>query len=364
MIAECYQPYNKANQVKFLQSDFQRSVSIEWMLLAFNRVNGPCLITQYQTQSSDSRLLTHGYIGVRGKNGSRIYHQSIYDSRYNWDIEHQSDEMDKRISILELIGDTSLNIMESFSVEKKLLSNLSIDAVYDEKGNFLLDETLEILGGCDEKDMMFVYDGKWSRMEDLARGQSGLIILRGSFNPIHDGHLQMMKLTQEAYPDYKPAFLISINNFDKPAVQPNDAIARAKVINELGYPVIFSAQPYFNNSSNTISGRWKDLNIIYPVGYDTINRYVQSEIDKHKNIFTKLNNLSPKVMKNYEVDDSILDMWRLFRGDDWKNHKFRVFKRSGLNLMYESKFFSKIIEEDTTWSDLNAISSTKIRNNQ
>lgn len=362
MISECYQPYSKNNQVRFLESDFKRSVSIEWILLAFKKIEGPCFITQYQTQSGDKRLLTHGYIGIRGKNGTRIYHQSIYNSRYNWDIEHESEEMDKRISILNLISDTSLNIIESHSVEKKLLSNLSIDAVYDENGNFLLEETLEILGGCDKTDMMFVYDGSWSRMEDLVRDQKGIIIERGSFNPLHVGHVEMMKLTQKEYP-YKGAFLISMNNFDKPPVNPLEAIERAKAINKLGYPVIFSAQPYFNNSSNTISGRWPDLEVIYPVGYDTINRYIKSELDTDKDLHNRIVNLS--TLKNKEIGeyttDTLMSTWKLFHGNDWNNHRFRIFKRSGNVLMEESKFFKSIIEEDTTWTDTDSISSTKIR---
>jgi nicotinic acid mononucleotide adenylyltransferase len=44
------------------------------------------------------------------------------------------------------------------------------------------------------------------------------LVLSGSFNPLHDGHLEMMHFAKQRYTDLKPIFELSLHNADKGGV--------------------------------------------------------------------------------------------------------------------------------------------------
>lgn len=372
LVDTCVQPYSKESQEKFLEDTFKRSVSVEWVLKAFKRVPGPCVITQFQVQTDDVKVLTHGYIGVRGKNGTAVYHMSIYknfapEPGFNCDEAVNSREL-----YFEIIEETVIKLMEKHSLDASLsLGNLHIDGVFFEDGFFDLETTIKIMGESNLKDTMIVIrDGEWSRMEDFTRDSLGLIIMRGSFNPLHKSHIELMAEARRKYPNYSPAFLISLNNRDKPALTYEEAVSRAVQIQDFGYNVIFSSLPYFNDSSSFLTERWPNKPIIYPVGMDTLNRIIEDIVKTEKDVHDidwsklKLNNNKPSEDLKEEWNEEMLKkpFWEIFHGKNWSNHKLLVFDRTGHTLTPYAKYFSKIIEIDSTYKDVNAISSTKIRN--
>lgn len=370
MIEECRQPYSKDSQEKFLGEKFGRSVSTDWVIKAMAKVKGPCVITQFQVQSGDVKTLTHGYIGIRGKYGEKIYHMSIYK---NFSDDYMAEESG-RSQYFNIIKDTVLTLMIRYSLNHtQSLANLLIDGAFFEDGFLDLEETLNIMGQSDREDTMIVMnEGNWNRLEDWARDTDGLIIMRGSFNPLHKSHIEMMAAARKLYPTYQPAFLISLNNRDKPPVSYEDAIERAYPIQDFGYNVIFSSLPYFDNSTRLIHDRWPDKKVIYPVGLDTVNRFIEDAAswDKkaHDGIGTVTSPLTQKKHNESETwkewsEESLKDggIWGIVNKEAWENHKLLVFDRTGYTLHPYAKYFENVIQMERTYKDINAISSTKIR---
>jgi nicotinamide mononucleotide adenylyltransferase len=247
-----------------------------------------------------------------------------------------------------------------------VLRNLYIDGVFTLSGEFDVAATLKILSECDKKDTMVVLnpnEGKtWLRMEDLMRTTEGLILMRGSFNPMHSGHISMIEATQKHYPNYKAVYLISLHNRDKADVNISEAVTRALNILALGYTVIFSSLPYFSDSSMTIRKRWKHP-VIYPVGIDTINRFIDDIIKTE----LKLRHGRVITSEDYDYEHKIslcMSQNPFTLGSDiWDDVKFLVFKRKGHEVNKKSKYFKKIIDFEKTYKDT-GISSTKIRNGE
>lgn len=373
LIEDTYQPYSKEAQEEWLGVKLKRSVSLETINLMMSKIEGPCLVTQFQLQGKDTKVLTHGYIGVRGKHGQMIYHISVYKNN-EFDYDTLEEEVNVRIDQLNNISNLGILLMTKFSLDTDIsLSNQYIDGVFF-KDSYNHNETLRILGNCNTADTFVPYhkDG-WKRMEDFVRGSEGIIFIRGSFNPVHKGHVDMYETTIKKFPNYKAAFLISLHNRDKDNVSPKEAIERAEVLSKLGYEVIFSSLPYFNDTVSTFNKRWPDIPVIFPVGLDTINRFLDDIVKTEKEIvegltkITKdngkwkespLNKLSDE---EYAKDHSA---WKIFHKHNWKNKKFLVFERSGYSLNNYAKYFSNIIEIEGVYKDHYGLSSTKIRNGE
>jgi hypothetical protein len=381
LIEDTYQPYSKQAQIEWL-GEIKRSVSLDTVIKAMLVVQGPCLITQLQLQGADLSVLTHGYIGVRGKYGSAIYHFSINENQGFYDeVPSLDEEVQKRSLLLSQFANIGIELMIKHSLNKNhSLKNLWIDGIFNSNhGSYMEHETLKLLGECDEVDTMIPHvkyaplePSGWKRMEDFMRGSEGLILMRGSFNPVHKAHIDMIEIAKKKYPTYKTAFLISLHNRDKANVDAEEAIKRADFITKLGYQVIFSSLPYFNDSSNTLAKRW-DLPVIYPVGFDTINRFLEDVITTEKDIHNGIEKVVKKHGKwtsepNSEWSVDTLENCRtafdIFRGGDWINKKFLVFSRQGYKLSEYAKYFKDLIEIEETYTDAKAISSTKIRNGE
>ena len=52
------------------------------------------------------------------------------------------------------------------------------------------------------------------------------LVLCGSFNPLHEGHLGMMSAASKHYPHLKPVFEITLLNADKGLVSDHDTEKR------------------------------------------------------------------------------------------------------------------------------------------
>ncbi|MEO6303828.1 MAG: hypothetical protein ABIP51_11720 [Bacteroidia bacterium] len=375
LLYECFQPYSKEAQEKLI-GPFKRSVSIDTIIQAMKVIKGPCVVTQFQLQDEDSKVLTHGYIGVRGKNGERIYHISNYKNNYSNEEDKWEDntylEITNRQNQFNLISEIAVKIMYVHSVDLEYeLSNLWIDGIFYTSGYYDEHETLRILGNCNEIDTMIPHLTflKWARFEDLARDREGLIIMRGSFNPVHHSHIEMVKETIKLYPNYSPIFLISLHNRDKDNVNPKDAIERAYKLNKLGYNVVFSSLPLFNDLLNTIRNRWPNLPIILPVGVDTANRFLEDIVKKEEDLHNGLEKLVKKDGKltsepfpKWTVENLDKTAFRIFNGKLWHNAKLFIFERQGYKLSEFAKYFSDLFEINSTYKDVDGISSTKIRN--
>ncbi|RVX12422.1 hypothetical protein CK203_011741 [Vitis vinifera] len=97
------------------------------------------------------------------------------------------------------------------------------------------------------------------------------IILSGSFNPLHDGHLKLLDVaTSICGHDGYPCFEISAVNADKPPLTVSQIKERVKQFERVGKTVIISTQPYFYKKAELFPGS------AFVIGADTVVRLINN----------------------------------------------------------------------------------------
>ncbi|XP_015876775.1 uncharacterized protein LOC107413355 isoform X2 [Ziziphus jujuba] len=94
------------------------------------------------------------------------------------------------------------------------------------------------------------------------------VILPGSFNPLHEGHLKLLEVASSICGGAYPCFEISAVNADKPPLSISQIKDRVKQFEEVGKSVIISNQPYFYKKAETFPGS------AFVIGADTAVRLV------------------------------------------------------------------------------------------
>lgn len=203
---------------------------------------------------------THGYVGIKYKDEVKYYHISIH-SRLD------------RSSYIKYIADTCLDLLD---LSMKISENSDIDGVWDSNLNPLVSDTLEFIGKDKGETFTYIQDGKILRLEDLLRSSNdGLIVYKGSFNPITNAHLKLMSESSKQYPDYKTCFSISLNTFGKGVLDYKNVIERIRLINKLGHGVLIYNGPKFDEMHLDLMLKY-NKEIVYVMGSDTLARYLHS----------------------------------------------------------------------------------------
>ena len=95
------------------------------------------------------------------------------------------------------------------------------------------------------------------------------IILSGSFNPLHEGHIELLKASSKEFKK-NPLYEISIKNVDKSKINFNDLINRVNQFKSLGKLVVTNSAK-FEEKSNIFKKS------IFVIGYDTALRLVDDK---------------------------------------------------------------------------------------
>ncbi|KAI5076449.1 hypothetical protein GOP47_0008514 [Adiantum capillus-veneris] len=93
------------------------------------------------------------------------------------------------------------------------------------------------------------------------------VILSGSFNPLHEGHLKLMDAACSVIPGV-PVFEISVINADKPPLSPDEIKSRAIQFKQAGKTIVFTNQPFFFKKAELLP------NSTFVVGADTAVRLI------------------------------------------------------------------------------------------
>ncbi|KAL5828248.1 hypothetical protein ACOSQ4_020045 [Xanthoceras sorbifolium] len=92
------------------------------------------------------------------------------------------------------------------------------------------------------------------------------LILSGSFNPLHDGHLKLLEVATSICGNGYPCFELSAVNADKPPLSVSQIKDRVKQFEKVGKTVIISNQPYFYKKAEIFPGS------AFVIGVDTAAR--------------------------------------------------------------------------------------------
>ena len=141
---------------------------------------------------------------------------------------------------------------------------------------------------------------------------SKYLVFPGSFNPIHEGHLELLKSGMDIS-GKKPVFEISFKNVDKPDLSLEEISKRInqfKTINEL----LVTNEATFLGKSILFKGA------DFLIGGDTLirlfaNKYYNSEMDSNKIIdqFVQLKNSGTKfIVGGRTVDDKFVTVDNVF----------------------------------------------------
>lgn len=112
------------------------------------------------------------------------------------------------------------------------------------------------------------------RLEDYSRKYKRIAVYKGSFNPVHYGHLEIAKNVRDADVDTLVIFAISKNTYGKGEVDYLNLIERIKAICAEDFVVAIMKNGYFFDCFQYLKNRTK-LPIDMIMGVDTYNRLIR-----------------------------------------------------------------------------------------
>lgn len=289
------QPYSKEVQIReYPGVDGLRSVSKEFVHnVMFKEMDNfehmcrnekfLCFTTSFQL--GDDTSLCHGYFGI-GKMVDHeryftVYHLTFYTHGLPKDlwIETIKDDLIDIITNHFYATDVTCShvdgIWESVNLHK-LTENIEATLIINQHYKTVKDENF----------VCFTPDNKLIRFEDILRlnkgNKRGIILQKGSFNPFHRMHKNIGIDASNAYPDYPHVLMLSGNTCDKGKNDPAALEERILNMTKQGYYVIVSKSGMFIENIQWIRNYYTDLQIIFPVGEDTIERFLRDWEDYYK----------------------------------------------------------------------------------
>lgn len=215
-------------------------------------------------------VCNHGWIGIRYKNAANTnyFHFTFSKQMTKTDI----------IEKIQLIG---LRLLWWIAEENRFLLELPfLDCIKNQFG----EDQIQRLLNTSTSEYKFIKANSSPRLEELVRTQEQLIVYKGSFNPIHQGHIEILNKTQESFPASNTVFSISSSTFGKGYIQTSDLINRINQIHcETGKGVLVFDKPLFLDNYFVLRRQFPSMKLIFPMGLDTYERIDNNDLAEMKN---------------------------------------------------------------------------------
>ncbi|NBO22238.1 hypothetical protein EBU94_02695, partial [bacterium] len=278
-IEACYTPYSKEHVESVLNKDLSkiRAISMEYssalsqipfmgsranQLLEKHKENFFVLSSSFQI-SSTPNVSSHGWMSIKGN----FYHFTLPA------LLHDMNVLEYRLKMNSLVGEIGASVIHHNMVEEKSLPYLDVCI---ENGKHKRLNLLKSIAET-ENDLAVVFypNGETDRLETICRSSENIVIFKGSFNPPHKAHIDMVKTIEKEF-DTNGYFVISMETFGKGLASPEDLLHRINMINSLGYPVIINKKPLFRDFVSLFNNRLnKGTKLHFVMGEDTALRFVQ-----------------------------------------------------------------------------------------
>lgn len=369
------QPYSKVFEEK-RYGNFPRSVSKEFIESALNvefdlnsKVNNInfILASSWQLQNDADPLQTpHGWFGLFDIQRNKKYYlhftfnrrqtqsyNALLQGKHNPKVSYPED----RKTITSIIGEIGVCLIHTLisgninDFDLNYISNnhyLSLDMAYNDNGLDvqLLMNVLEKYNG----DYFLTFkDNQAIRLEDLMREDNNFIIQKGSFDPLHHGHVEIMELSKKSH-DGTCAFLISTFRYDKEHISSQEIESRIKMINGSKFPLIVCKTVLYYDTFRLLNFWTHGKRFYFPLGMDTLLRIYKYDLQTVDNTNSSVKNQMMKITMRGYLEKTIRNYF---------NFKFLVFTRNGYEKHEDLNLYNGICEYIERIDD--GISSTAIR---
>lgn len=110
-------------------------------------------------------------------------------------------------------------------------------------------------------------DGSFHALDSAAAPSGPLAVLSGSFNPMHEGHIELASVAEQS--TGRPVvFELSVTNVDKPATPRSEVLSR---IESVSRPIVITQAPTFVEKCDLFAGA------CFVVGMDTAVRIIDPQ---------------------------------------------------------------------------------------
>ena len=290
-----------------ISEDFVYEVARSYKIPILNYVVATSFVLNSYTEeaiNNDAKIKanhksTHGYIAINNKvtKVTKVYHISLHHG-------------DNRENNIKKIGDICITLLYD-EVYNKISNDIDcfIDNITIYKNNEKKQDVSTMLNYMSHQssDHVILFDANDTnkyRLEDLIRPLKKIVILKGSFNPLQYGHIELMETVKAHSNTEKGVFAISIDNRDKDSIDIKELISRINQIKLMGYDVLLFKNKYYTDNNDLILNKFPDLQIYYAIGADTMQRLLDDCGDRkwtqlyRKSVFVYLPRTNFNVSQN------------------------------------------------------------------
>jgi nicotinic acid mononucleotide adenylyltransferase len=296
IVYQTLSPYSKhAQEALFGKNISQtRAVSMEHvrdgllsLIKQYDPIEGVDFLYNSSAQITDdfsSTHITHGWFGI----ARRV----IDHAERNWtiDLVHSSLHMKdmvfrSRTDLIEELGFTGLIFLKQMLCGEGIPVNRNIDIIDKYLAPYagatcrrnLTDSTIVIKEAIDamgDEGYLAIVGGELVRIDDIF-GDKDVSVYKGSFAPPTNAHVHFVSDYEalKKLPTGSVAFMISMDTFDKGSQQAYSVAWRARLINEIGYPVIINRNGFFYDNASFLKKKFAKT-VSFLLGSDTINRVI------------------------------------------------------------------------------------------
>jgi nicotinic acid mononucleotide adenylyltransferase len=261
--------------------------------------------------ANDDKTQTHGWFGLKYLDEIKYYHFTI------------SNKTTDRKYLCEIISKIGLDILASQN-NVELLDNGYIDQILDNNLNQLKEETLTVIingklniNNINNTITVFTPDNNIIRFNDYLRSiqNSSLTVFKGSFNPIHKQHINLIESARKELKCDNTVLCISVYNRDiTKKICAENLLKRIQILNDLGYTVLIDClgQYHYSYTSMLNNVNFKNIELNYIMGSDIIKRFLLDEDvyikEKSNKNITDFNNKWDKCNFHYVCRDGVCDV--------------------------------------------------------